>query len=78
MKKSLQDFMGQMAFQHANSTYLGLLGAPDVLPGPVVTVVTPVGRVGGPVEVVGTGSTRASWSTSAPCRCPRSTCSATT
>ncbi|MFD8642646.1 IPT/TIG domain-containing protein [Streptomyces zaomyceticus] len=55
VRKSLQDFMGQVAFQHANSTYLGLLGTPDVLPGPVVTVVTPVGQAGGPVEVVGTG-----------------------
>ncbi|MFH9725433.1 IPT/TIG domain-containing protein [Streptomyces sp. NPDC017254] len=55
VKKSLQDFMGQVAFQHANSTYLGLLGAPDVPAGPVVTVVTPVGRAGGPVEVVGSG-----------------------
>lgn len=55
VKKSLQDFMGQVAFQHANSTYLGLLGAPDVQSGPVVTLVTPVGTAGAPVEIVGSG-----------------------
>ncbi|MCX4970699.1 lipase [Streptomyces sp. NBC_00654] len=55
VKPSLQDFMGQVAFQHANSTYLGLLGAPDVQSGPVVTVVTPVGTAGAPVEIVGSG-----------------------
>ncbi|MCX4960165.1 lipase family protein [Streptomyces virginiae] len=55
VKQSLQDFMGQVAFQHANSTYLYLLGAPDVPSGPVVTVVVPVGAVGAPVEVVGSG-----------------------
>ncbi|WP_405527119.1 lipase [Streptomyces avidinii] len=55
VKQSFQDFMGQVAFQHANSTYLSLLGAPDVPSGPVVTVVEPVGTVGAPVEVVGSG-----------------------
>ncbi|KPI29823.1 lipase class 3 [Actinobacteria bacterium OV450] len=55
VKKSLQDFMGQVEFQHANSTYLKLLGAPDVQSGPVVSVVTPVGTVGAPVEIVGSG-----------------------
>ncbi|MFF1555976.1 IPT/TIG domain-containing protein [Streptomyces sp. NPDC058279] len=55
VKKSLQDFMGQVDFQHANSTYLQLLGAPDVQSGPVVTVVTPVGTAGAPVEIVGSG-----------------------
>ncbi|MFG2296550.1 IPT/TIG domain-containing protein [Streptomyces sp. NPDC048603] len=55
VKRSVQDFMGQVAFQHANSTYLGLLGAPDVPSGPVVALVTPVGTAGGPVEVVGSG-----------------------
>ncbi|WP_406179467.1 lipase family protein [Streptomyces sp. NBC_01006] len=55
VKQSTQDFMGQVAFQHANSTYLGLLGAPDVQSGPVVTLVTPVGTAGAPVEIVGSG-----------------------
>ncbi|MFJ8017697.1 IPT/TIG domain-containing protein [Streptomyces sp. NPDC096339] len=55
VKRSLEDFMGQVAFQHANSTYLGLLGAPDVPSGPLVSIVTPVGKPGAPVEVVGSG-----------------------
>lgn len=55
VKQSFQDFMGQVAFQHANSTYLYLVGAPDVQPGPVVSVVTPVGKAGAPVEIVGSG-----------------------
>lgn len=56
VKKSLQDFMGQVAFQHANSTYLGLLGAPDVLPGPVVRAISAnVGEGGSAVVVAGTG-----------------------
>ncbi len=55
VKQSTQDFMGQVAFQHANSTYLGLLGAPDVQSGPVVTLVTPVGKAGAPIEIVGSG-----------------------
>ncbi|MEU9182689.1 IPT/TIG domain-containing protein [Streptomyces sp. NPDC048550] len=55
VKQSTQDFMGQVAFQHANSTYLGLLDAPDVQSGPVVTLVTPVGKAGAPIEIVGSG-----------------------
>ncbi|MFE6056582.1 IPT/TIG domain-containing protein [Kitasatospora sp. NPDC056446] len=56
VKKSLQDFMGQVAYQHANSTYLGLLGAPDVLPGPVVRAVTRnFGAAGSAVVIAGSG-----------------------
>ncbi|WP_433190612.1 IPT/TIG domain-containing protein [Actinoallomurus sp. CA-150999] len=56
VKKSLQDFMGQAAFQHANSTYLGLLGAHDVPPGPVVTTISPnVGAAGTEVTITGSG-----------------------
>ncbi|CAM5577595.1 lipase family protein [Streptomyces avidinii] len=55
VKQSLQDFMGQVDFQHSNSTYLGLLGAPDVQPGPVVALVDPVGAAGTPIEIVGSG-----------------------
>ncbi|MER6947503.1 IPT/TIG domain-containing protein [Nonomuraea sp. NPDC000554] len=56
VKKSLQDFMAQVAFQHANSTYLGLLGAPDVPPGPVVTTISPsVGAAGTEVTITGSG-----------------------
>ncbi|MFI6586691.1 IPT/TIG domain-containing protein [Embleya sp. NPDC050493] len=55
-RKSLQDFMGQVAYQHANSTYLRLLGAPNVLPGPVVTSVSPnTGPTGTTVTINGTG-----------------------
>lgn len=55
-RKSLQDFMGQVAYQHADSTYLNLLGAPDVLPGPVVTSVSPnAGPPGTTVTITGTG-----------------------
>ncbi|MFE2142221.1 IPT/TIG domain-containing protein [Streptomyces sp. NPDC059456] len=47
--------MGQVAFQHGNSTCLGLLGAPDVQSGPVVTLVTSVGAAGAPIEIIGSG-----------------------
>ncbi|MFF4381622.1 IPT/TIG domain-containing protein [Kitasatospora sp. NPDC001547] len=56
VKGSLQDFMGQVAYQHANDTYLGLLGAPDVPSGPVVTGIGPdTGGTGNQVTVTGTG-----------------------
>lgn len=56
VRKTLSDFMGQVAFQHANSTYLGLLGAPDVLPGPVVRAVTRnSGDAGSAVVIAGSG-----------------------
>ncbi|MFE3203787.1 IPT/TIG domain-containing protein [Embleya sp. NPDC059237] len=55
-RKSLQDFMAQVAYQHANSTYLYWLGAPNVLPGPVVTSISPnVGPPGTTVVITGTG-----------------------
>ncbi|MEU1506661.1 IPT/TIG domain-containing protein [Kitasatospora sp. NPDC005748] len=57
VKKSVQDFMGQVAFQHANSTYLRLLYAPDVDAGPVVTGVSPsTGAPGTQVVISVTGS----------------------
>ncbi|PJN28138.1 IPT/TIG domain-containing protein [Kitasatospora sp. CB02891] len=56
VKKTVQDFMGQVAFQHANSTYLRLLGAPDVLPGPVVRAITGnAGPAGTGVVIAGSG-----------------------
>ncbi|WP_207401031.1 IPT/TIG domain-containing protein [Actinomadura roseirufa] len=56
VRKSLQDFMGQVAFQHANSTYLSLLGAPDVPPGPVVTAISPnVGTTNTKIIITGGG-----------------------
>ncbi|MEU6971911.1 IPT/TIG domain-containing protein [Kitasatospora aureofaciens] len=48
--------MGQVAYQHANSTYLGLLGAPDVLPGPVVRAITSnAGKAGSGIGIGGSG-----------------------
>ncbi|MFD9685929.1 IPT/TIG domain-containing protein [Kitasatospora sp. NPDC059088] len=56
VKSSLADFLGQVAFQHANSTYLGLLGAPDVLAGPVVRALsTNSGEGGTALAVAGSG-----------------------
>lgn len=56
VNKTTQDFLGQVAFQHANSTYLDLVGAPDVPSGPVVTDVTPTfGAAGATVTINGTG-----------------------
>ncbi|MFD9722855.1 lipase [Streptomyces sp. NPDC059072] len=57
VRRSTQDFMGQVAFQHANSTYLGLLGAPDVLSGPEVVIALPAGKAGAPIDIIGSGFT---------------------
>jgi hypothetical protein len=52
------DFMGQVGFQHANSTYLGLLGAPLVPAGPAVTSVMDTSGAGGDsVAINGSGFT---------------------
>ncbi|MFJ4188284.1 IPT/TIG domain-containing protein [Kitasatospora sp. NPDC089509] len=56
IKSTVQDFMGQVAYQHANSTYLGLLGAADVPSGPVVRgIVGDVGNAGSVVVIAGSG-----------------------
>ncbi|MCF4135729.1 IPT/TIG domain-containing protein [Streptomyces sp. Tue 6430] len=56
VNKTAQDFLGQVAFQHANSTYLDLVGAPAVPSAPVVTGVTPAfGEPGTTVTINGTG-----------------------
>ncbi|WP_404870298.1 IPT/TIG domain-containing protein [Kitasatospora griseola] len=56
VRKTLQDFMGQVAFQHANATYLGLLGAPDVLPGPAVRALSSnAGKAGSALVIAGSG-----------------------
>ncbi|GAA2143396.1 hypothetical protein GCM10009760_29720 [Kitasatospora kazusensis] len=53
---SVEDFLAQVAFQHANSTYLGQVGAPVVTAGPVVTAMTPAfGPVGTEITVYGSG-----------------------
>ncbi|MGW1892281.1 IPT/TIG domain-containing protein [Streptomyces sp. NPDC002004] len=54
--KTTQDFLGQIAYQHANSTYLDLVGAPDVPSPPVVTDLSPTfGAAGDTVTINGTG-----------------------
>ncbi len=56
VNKTTQDFLGQVAFQHANSTYLDLVGAPPVPSPPVVTDVTPTfGAAGATVTINGNG-----------------------
>ncbi|BAU82519.1 lipase class 3 [Streptomyces laurentii] len=56
MRKSLQDFMAQAAYQHSNDVYLRLLAAPSLLAGPVVTGISPeTGQAGTRVTLTGTG-----------------------
>ncbi|WP_433854435.1 IPT/TIG domain-containing protein [Streptomyces kronopolitis] len=56
VNKTTQDFLGQVAHQHANSTYLELVGAPDTPSGPVVTDLDPTfGAAGDRVTINGTG-----------------------
>ncbi|MGW5128427.1 IPT/TIG domain-containing protein [Streptomyces sp. NPDC004069] len=55
VNQTTADFLGQVAFQHANSTYLDLLGAPNVPAGPMVTAVNPTSGEG-ETEVTITGS----------------------
>ncbi|WP_159074292.1 lipase family protein [Streptomyces dioscori] len=58
VEKTTADYLGQVAHQHANSTYLDLLGGTPVLAGPVVTAVDPTFGTGDtPVLVHGTGFT---------------------
>ncbi|MEW1754564.1 IPT/TIG domain-containing protein [Streptomyces angustmyceticus] len=54
VNKTTQDFLGQVAYQHANSTYLELVGAPDVPSPPVVTDLSPTfGAAGDTVTING-------------------------
>ncbi|KDN81955.1 IPT/TIG domain-containing protein [Kitasatospora cheerisanensis] len=56
VKSSTEDFFGQVAHQHANSTYLKLLKAHQLPAGPVVTSVEPAtGEAGSTVVVTGRG-----------------------
>lgn len=56
VNKTLEDYLGQVAYQHANSTYLTLLGAPLVPPGPQVASVSPAfGASGSAVTISGSG-----------------------
>ncbi|MFI5525718.1 IPT/TIG domain-containing protein [Streptomyces platensis] len=54
VNKTTQDFLGQVAYQHANSTYLDLVGAPPVPSPPVVTSLSPTfGAAGDTVAIYG-------------------------
>ncbi|MEV8099850.1 IPT/TIG domain-containing protein [Kitasatospora sp. NPDC085879] len=56
VKSSTEDFLAQVAYQHANSTYLGLLQAPQLPTGPVVQTVSPnVGTAGTQITITGRG-----------------------
>ncbi|MGW8970019.1 IPT/TIG domain-containing protein [Streptomyces platensis] len=56
VNKTTQDFLGQIAYQHANSTYLDLVQAPPVPSPPVVTDLTPTfGAAGATVTINGSG-----------------------
>lgn len=56
--QKVQDFTGQIAFQHANPTYLSLLGAPLTVPGPAVESLAPAsGSAGATVVIGGSGFT---------------------
>ncbi|MCX4825838.1 IPT/TIG domain-containing protein [Streptomyces sp. NBC_01142] len=58
VEETMADYLGQVAYQHANSTYLTLLGGTPVPAGPVVAAVNPTaGRGGTPVIIHGTGFT---------------------
>ncbi|MFI6081321.1 IPT/TIG domain-containing protein [Streptomyces sp. NPDC051217] len=56
VNKTLEDYLGQVAYQHADSTYLTLLGAPLVPSGPLVASVSPgFGARGATVTISGSG-----------------------
>ncbi|MGW7366221.1 lipase family protein [Streptomyces sp. NPDC054841] len=58
VNKTTSDFMAQVAFQHSNFSYLYLLGAPPVAPGPKVTgLSSTAGKGGTKVTINGTGFT---------------------
>jgi hypothetical protein len=58
---STEDYVGQIGFQHASSTYLELAGAPPITAGPVVTSIFPTFGEPGTVDIFGTGFTENSW-----------------
>lgn len=56
VKSSVEDFLAQVGYQHANSTYLGLLQAPVLPTEPVVTAISPaVGEEGAQIIIRGSG-----------------------
>ncbi|MFE3886699.1 IPT/TIG domain-containing protein [Streptomyces lydicus] len=81
VNQTTADFLGQVAFQHANSTYLTLLGAPVVPAGPVVTSVSPTYGWGGKsvtVTITGSGFTKDSVVDFGPIPCSLFTVDSTT
>lgn len=57
--EEVQDFTGQVGFQHANPTYLSLLDAPSTVAGPAVESMAPAsGSAGTPVTINGSGFTQ--------------------
>src|SRR5262249_2887743 len=59
LSSTVQDFEVQVAAQHANNTYLGMLKAPTLPSGPVVTGISPttIGLSGGTITITVTGFT---------------------
>ncbi|MET7358552.1 IPT/TIG domain-containing protein [Streptomyces sp. NPDC005562] len=55
VKTSTEDFLAQVAYQHANSTYLALLQTPQLPTGPVVTAISPNVGAAGTTTVTVTG-----------------------
>ncbi|MFI9273420.1 alpha/beta fold hydrolase [Kitasatospora sp. NPDC052896] len=56
LRSSTQDFLAQVAFQHANPTYLKLLNSPAPAPAPVVDKISPrVGVPGTQITITGSG-----------------------
>lgn len=55
VKSSTEDFLAQVAYQHANPTYLGLLQAPPLPTGPVVQAVSPNVGTAGITQITITG-----------------------
>ncbi|MEU6237934.1 IPT/TIG domain-containing protein [Kitasatospora sp. NPDC047058] len=56
IKSSTQDFLAQVAFQHANPTYLKLLNSPVPAPAPVVDGISPrAGAAGMQITITGSG-----------------------
>ncbi|MEW1656593.1 IPT/TIG domain-containing protein [Streptomyces sp. NPDC093707] len=71
VNQTTDDFLGQVAFQHANATYLRLLDAPVLPAGPVVTSLSATAAEGGTqLTVFGVGFTPDSVVDFGPIPCP--------
>lgn len=58
---STEDYLGQVAYQHADSTYLMLAKATPTAAGPVVTSIFPTFGESGTVDIFGSGFTEDCW-----------------